>query len=70
MGGWVGSLSCYLATNPFALWPATVRIAEGVHDGVDHGPRLSLVHYVGMLINDEEEIHEITACPKMLCLSS
>lgn len=61
-------LSGNLTTNPFTLWSGTVRIPQGVHDDVHHPLGLDLIGDISVLVNDEEQIHKVTARANVLCV--
>ena len=54
------SLASDLAADPFTLWARLVWVSQGIHDNV--GLVLDLVDAcdVRILVDDEEEVHEIT----------
>lgn len=60
-GGGLCSLLGDETANPVSWWARLVRIVKGVHDAVCLVAGLVCVGYVGLFVEDEEEVHEITS---------
>jgi hypothetical protein len=60
------SLLGYYAANPFAFWSWLMWVDDSIHGGVCLGPCGFRVGYVGMLINEEEEVHHFASDPASL----
>lgn len=52
-------LASGFSSNPFTQGPRLVRVSESVHDHVGHLADNMFILYVRVLINYEEQIHEV-----------
>lgn len=57
------SLLGYLTANPLVCWSWGMWVANGIHDDVSLRLCSFVVCYIGILINDEEEVHQVASNP-------
>ena len=63
-------LPCELSSDPFITWRRSLRVIQGIHDGIRLLASLNCSGNVRTAIKDEEDHHEITAHPTSIYIPS